>query len=37
MSVLQVEPSDHLVFACGSDSTTDGLALGNYLTGRKLR
>ena len=32
-----LEQFDDLVFACGSGGTADGLALGNYLTGGKLR
>ena len=37
VSVLQEEQLDDLVFACGSGGTSAGLALGNYLTGEKLR
>ena len=37
MSVLTVDRPDDLVFICGSGGTADGLALGSYLTGGKLR
>lgn len=32
-----LEEFDDLVFACGSGGTAAGLAIGNYLTGNKLR
>ena len=37
VSVLQTEQFDDPMFACGSGGTVAGLALGNYLTGEKLR